>query len=125
MLQLVSLAIMLGLGTAASVRAAEPTLFTAYVPSAQNTGGAVVIVSPADATPLARWFNDRGLAAFTLLRPRPPPTPRSPSARSAPAPPTTQSLRRVSLSSASAAVPISLPTSPTTPHPKLVPLSSA
>ena len=66
MLQFVSLAIMLGLGTAASVRAAEPTLFTAYVPSAQNTGGAVVIMSPADATPLARWFNDRGLAAFTL-----------------------------------------------------------
>jgi len=66
MLQFFPLAIMLGLGIAASVRAAEPTLFTAHVPSAQNTGGAVVIVSPAHATPLARWFNDRGLAAFTL-----------------------------------------------------------
>ncbi len=51
---------------ATSLPAAEPTPFTAHLPSAQNTGGAVVIVSPSDATLLARWLSDRGLAAFTL-----------------------------------------------------------
>jgi acetyl esterase/lipase len=35
-------------------------------PSNLHTGGAVVIVSPTDATPLVRWLNERGLAAWAL-----------------------------------------------------------
>ena len=58
--------VVIGLGLAtASVRAASPVL-TPHLPAANHTGGAVVIVSPADATPLAHWLNARGLAVFTL-----------------------------------------------------------
>lgn len=67
MLKFVSRSIMLGLGIAATaLHSAEATAFTSHLPAANHTGGAVVIVSPAAATPLARWLSDRGLAAFTL-----------------------------------------------------------
>ncbi|MEY2879194.1 MAG: hypothetical protein RLZZ15_1574 [Verrucomicrobiota bacterium] len=53
----------------ATAFAAAPA-FTPHLPTKENTGGAVLIVTGAasatDAAPLARWLNDRGLAAFTL-----------------------------------------------------------
>lgn len=35
-------------------------------PAGVRTGGSVVIVSPVDATPLVRWLNERGVAAWAL-----------------------------------------------------------
>lgn len=55
-------------GTAA---ADKPTLTPVLPPAAKATGGAVVIVpagsgADADVMPLARWLNDKGLAAFVV-----------------------------------------------------------
>lgn len=56
---------------AAPLRAAEAELFTPFLPPAgKHTGGAVLIVphppASAEAIPVARWLNARGLAAFVL-----------------------------------------------------------
>ncbi len=53
-----------------AVFAADTLAFTSHLPAKNATGGAVLIVPgtgpTADALPLARWLNDRGLAAFAL-----------------------------------------------------------
>jgi len=58
------------LALATSAFAATPPAFTSHPPAKNSTGGAVLIVpgtgATADALPLARWLNDRGLAAFVL-----------------------------------------------------------
>lgn len=56
------LAALAGLAASATSTRADVSL----PPADRHTGGSVVIVSPVDATPLVRWLNDHGLAAWAL-----------------------------------------------------------